>query len=224
MTEVNKIEERLQSYREQCFSRLVYRSYGKVEAVEDMDMGDMKGVFTSRLRDDVLPTQWEFIEAMLSQFGKSPASGDDIAAGIKGRAARTWASFVRELMLDCLLKIEFNGAREFVISSKQLDQLGYDFIIMDHGRLFAVQSLADTKESIEAAERKDSRHPPAKALPRMKVFAGQKNMIGSMWVNGPEDAAAVRAWTRAPGTKVCHGRDLPADLMERIKDAYNSES
>ena len=116
--------------------------------VEDSSLPFMLSTFRKLIRNEVPPTQQEFIDKFKTEFP------DTKSRGLTSRLKRAYLSYVREYHLGYLLRKYFKR----VIYDEEIDIAGVDYVIKYRGRKFNIHAYVDTAGGNYWREVKNGRH------------------------------------------------------------------
>jgi len=139
--EIDKLEEILSTYR-------ITKPSIRGEEIENKSLPFMLTTFRELIKDEVPPTQEEFIKFFKNKYP------DLKYKGIVSRLKRSYLSYIREYHLGYLLRKYFRK----VIYNEKLDLLGVDYIIYYKRRKFNIHAFVNTENGRYWREIKDSRH------------------------------------------------------------------
>ena len=120
----------------------------KVEEVENRSLPFMLSTFRCLIKNNIPPTQDEFIKAFKDKYP------DLKFRGIVSRLKRSYLSYIREYHLGFLLRDHFKK----VIYNEKLDLLGIDYIVYYRRRKFNLHAFVDTESGRYWREVKNDRH------------------------------------------------------------------
>ena len=134
------------------------------------------GIYWQLARQGRVPTQAEFVEAVWAATARLPR------AGVRGRAARTYPSLVRQHHAELLLRERF----PVVVWSEYLDHHGVDLLVVDAWFAVGVALSTDTPLSHRWRQVKQQRHPDPPGLPILEVWAEPcAYRVGPFWLHPP---------------------------------------
>ena len=120
----------------------------RVEKVELSSLPNMLLVFRSCIKNEIPPTQSEFVNKFISEYP------DLKNVGVVARLKRAYLSYIREYHLGYLLKEIFSN----VYYDEQLDISGIDFVINYNNKKYYLHAYVDTKAGNYWREIKNNRH------------------------------------------------------------------
>lgn len=138
---IEELENLLLTYK-------ITKTPAKVEETENMSMPFMLTTFRELIKDEVPPTQEEFIEYFKNKYP------DLRPKGLISRLKRSYLSYIREYHLGYLLKKNFKK----VIYNEKLDLLGVDYVIYYKRIKFNIHAFVNTENGRYWREIKNGRH------------------------------------------------------------------
>lgn len=138
---IDELEDVLSSYK-------ITKSNQKCQELENKSIPFMLTTFRELIKDEIPPTQQEFISFFKNKYP------DLKHKGIVSRLKRSYLSYVREYHLGFLLKEHFKR----VVYNEKLDLLGIDYIVYYKKRKFNIHAFVDTKGGRYWREIKNGRH------------------------------------------------------------------
>lgn len=118
------------------------------EEVENKSLPFMLSTFRELIKDEIPPTQEEFIDTFSAKYPTLKYRG------ILSRLKRAYLSYVREYHLGYLLKLHFKK----VIYDEKTDLGGVDYVIYHRGIKFNIHAFVNTKNGKYWREVKNGRH------------------------------------------------------------------
>jgi len=138
---IEKLEKIISGYK---ISKPKFRG----EEVENKSLPFMLSTFRELIKDEVPPTQEEFINTFRTKYP------DLKLRGIVSRLKRAYLSYVREYHLGYLLKKHFKK----VIYNEKLDINGVDYVIYYRGVKFNIHAYVNTENGRYWRGVKNGRH------------------------------------------------------------------
>ncbi len=138
---IEELEEILATYK-------VNRSRFKSRTVENKSLPFMLSTFRELIKDEVPPTQEEFINLFREKYP------DLKSRGIIARLKRAYLSYIREYHLGYLLKKHFKT----VIYDEKTDIGGIDYVVFYKRRKFNLHAYVNTESGRYWRGVKNSRH------------------------------------------------------------------
>lgn len=120
----------------------------KVDSIENKSLPFMLTTFRDLIKNEIPPTQEEFIKAFKEKYP------DLRFKGIVSRLKRSYLSYIREYHLGYLLKDNFRK----VVYDEKLDLLGVDYTVYYKRHKFSVHAFVDTESGRYWREVKNGRH------------------------------------------------------------------
>jgi len=120
----------------------------KVKNVENKSLPFMLTTFRELIKNEVPPTQEEFVKAFKDKYPNLKFKG------IVSRLKRSYLSYIREYHLGFLLNDHFKK----VIYNEKLDLLGIDYIVYYKRHKFNIHAFVDTENGRYWREVKNDRH------------------------------------------------------------------
>jgi len=120
----------------------------KVEDTENKSLPFMLTTFRELIKEDVPPTQEEFVKHFKDKYPNIKYKG------ITSRLKRSYLSYVREHHLGFLLKNNFKK----VIYDEKLDLLGIDYVVYYKKRKFNIHAFVNTESGRYWRGIKNGRH------------------------------------------------------------------
>ncbi len=138
---IDELEEILASYK-------ITKSTQKCQELENKSIPFMLTTFRELIKNEVPPTQQEFISFFKTKYP------DLKLKGIISRLKRSYLSYVREHHLGFLLNKHFKK----VVYNEKLDLLGIDYVVYYKKRKFNIHAFVNTEGGRYWREIKNDRH------------------------------------------------------------------
>jgi hypothetical protein len=106
------------------------------------------------------PTQEVFATHVFQRVGIADPQG------VRARAYKAWAAFVRQHHFELALRAHF----PLVLRAHALDQAGLDFVLVDDGEAFGLALSVQTGAARDWAKVKQRRHPLPAGLPLLELY------------------------------------------------------
>jgi hypothetical protein len=140
---------------------------------------------------DALPPAQEVFAIHLYQL-----AGVRDPAGVRARAYKAWAAFVRQHHFELVLREHF----PLVLRAQALDLEGFDFVLIEQGSAYALALSVQTASAQEWATVKRRRHPLPAGLPLRELYLDQDDCLllptqpRSLALHRPEQIQEVEDW------------------------------
>jgi len=138
---IEELEDILATYK-------IYTPNIKASKVENASIPVMLTLFRKLIKDDVPPTQDEFITEFRENYP------DLKSYGIISRLRRAYLSYIREYHLGFLLHKHFNK----VVYSEKADILGVDYVVYHKRHKYNIHAFVDTESGRFWRNVKNGRH------------------------------------------------------------------
>ena len=181
-----RLEEALAQYRVEFLPQ-----HPKVEKAQFPSLIDLYWDLTGPLSAPP-PTQEVFATHVYSLAG-IPDPG-----GVRARAYKAWAAFVRQHHFELVLRAHF----PLVLRGQMLDLEGLDFVLVEDGCAYALALSVRTGAAQEWAAVKRRRHPLPYGLPLRELSLDLDDCLSlptaprALALHRPEQVDEVRNWIR----------------------------
>lgn len=146
--EIDKLEEILSKYKISKPRYKTSKSSVRSKEAENKSLPFMLTTFRELIKNDVPPTQSEFIKTFKEKYPEVKHKG------LISRLKRSYLSYIREFHLGFLLKKHFKR----VIYDEKIDLLGIDYIVYYKKFKFNIHAFVNTESSRYWREIKNERH------------------------------------------------------------------
>jgi len=126
----------------------ISKPYRTTKKTEDQSLPFIVGIFRKLMKDDMPPTQSEFIAEFRKQYPQIKSGG------ITSRLKRFYLSYIREYHLYFILKRHFKT----VIYDEELDLNGVDYVVYYKRHKFNIHAFVNTKNGKYWRKVKNNRH------------------------------------------------------------------